>query len=646
MGNLDSALIALLILLATLPYLNTLFNGFVYDDNRQVLDNPYLRSFHYLPKVFGTTVWSFVGAQGVSNYYRPIMTLGYLFCYQVFGPLAYGFHLVNVCLNAGIVCLVFVIARKMFRNRGLAFVAAGLFALHPVHTEAVAWIAAVTTLELTFFYLLTFWLFLNIARPEGKRSAWVELAMVASFALTIFSKEQSLTLPLVVMVYEHFYREDRRQTTWGQKFGRYGVLWLMDIAYIVFRVERLGAFAPQIQLSKLGWYPCVLSAIALIGQYVGKLFWPVELCAYYVFHKGASLWEPRVMAGSAIVLLCGVMVVVLWRRARMATFGFVWFFATLAPVLDLRFLAGNVFAERYLYLPSVGFCWLIGWAGMWLWRDVFRERRHRRRALLAAAGLVAVLFAVRVVTRNRDWHDDRTLYAQTLKVSPNAIHIRENLGVVDWNHGDLAGAAKQWRLSLKINPRDPIALNNLGLIYAKRKQYRQARCYFRQAMLRKPDYTDPHLNLGSMELDRGKFHKAEWQLRAAVALSPLLPSCRNQLGKLYLKQGRLSAAEREFSRSVASAPNFQGYDGLGDVYLKKGDNARAQHNFASAASLNPYDARAYFGLAQVAARQGRRVEALKNYARGFETDPNNPEARIAVKQLRLEAKNGKETQEP
>ena len=381
----DSLLIAALILCAALPYLNTLLNGFVYDDNRQILDNPYLKSFHFLPQVFGTTVWSFVGMQGVSNYYRPMMTLGYALCYHLFGPLAYGFHLVNVCLHVGVVVLVFVVARRLFNNRGVAFLAACLFAVHPIHTEAVAWVAAVTTLDVTFFYLLTFWLFLAMARPQGGISPWVKLAAVVSFALTIFSKEQALTFPLVAMLYEHFFRDDRAETNFWQKARRYGDFWLMDFAYVLFRIEHLGAFAPQIQLSRLGWYPSILSALALVGQYVGKLFWPVELCAYYVFQKGASVFEPQVMAGIAALAACAAIFALLFRRNRMAAFGFVWFFVTLAPVLHIRFLAGNVFAERYLYLPSVGFCWLVGWAGVWLWERLAARRSAWRQALVATA---------------------------------------------------------------------------------------------------------------------------------------------------------------------------------------------------------------------------------------------------------------------
>jgi len=630
----DTLLIGTLILCAALPYLNTLLNGFVYDDNTQVLDNPYLKSFHFLPQVFGTTVWSFVGMQGVSNYYRPMMTLGYALCYHLFGPLAYGFHLVNVCLHVGVVLLVFLVARRLFNNRAVGFLAACLFAVHPIHTEAVAWVAAVTTLDVTFFYLLTFWLLLIMARPKGEVSPWIKLAAVVSFALTIFSKEQSLTFPLLALIYEHFFRGDRAQTTFWQKVRRYGDFWLMDLAYVLFRIEHLGAFAPQIQLARLGWYPSVLSALALVGQYIGKLFWPVQLCAYYVFQKGTSVFEPRVLAGIVVLAACAIVFALLFRRNRTASFGFIWFFVTLAPVLDIRYLAGNVFAERYLYLPSVGFCWLVGWAGVRLWRKLAGCRRVWRYSLVATSCALGLLLAARVVARNRDWRTDVALYSQTLKVSPRATNIRENLGVVDWNHGRIDKAEKQWSIALKLNPNSPITLTNLGLVYAKRKDYQKAEHYFREAMLHKPDYTDPHLNLGGLLMDRGRLKEAEWQLRAAVALSPLIPSCHNKLGKLYLKEGRLSMAAEQFSQSVRAAPNFEGYDGLGDVYLQQRVFSRAEKAYAAASRTNPYDSHAHFGIARIAALRGQRRAALAEYALGFETDPNNQQAKSAVQVLR------------
>ena len=160
---------ALLAACAALPYLNSLFNGFIYDDDTQVVHNPYIRSFGHLKEIFTTHVWSFM-AVAATNYYRPMMTLGYLFCYKLFGLRAYGFHLASIVLHVLVVCLVFVLTERLTGDRVCAFIAGAVFALHPVHTESVDWIAAVTDLELTFFYLLTFGFYLALARPGGSNT--------------------------------------------------------------------------------------------------------------------------------------------------------------------------------------------------------------------------------------------------------------------------------------------------------------------------------------------------------------------------------------------------------------------------------------------------------------------------------------------
>src|SRR5579864_3273116 len=202
----QAVIFLILFLLAFLPYVNTLFNQFVYDDGFQVVGNPYAHSFKYLRQIFTTTVWSFLGAQGVSNYYRPMMTLGYLLTYQVAGLTPFTYHLVNVLLNGIVVWLVFAILRKLSGER-VALIAAGLFALHPIHTEPVAWIAAVTDLELAIFYLATFLLYLKL--PDARNKSLARAAMCGCFILSLLSKEQAMTLPVLAVLFEHFYRDDR-----------------------------------------------------------------------------------------------------------------------------------------------------------------------------------------------------------------------------------------------------------------------------------------------------------------------------------------------------------------------------------------------------------------------------------------------------
>ena len=130
LGWSDGAVVFVLLLVAFLPYANTLTAGFVYDDYPQLVDNPYVHNFRHLREVFATNVWSFQGAQGTTNYYRPLMTLGFLICYTAFGPLPFGFHLFNVALHAAVVCVLFFLTKRLFGSARLAFLAAALFALH------------------------------------------------------------------------------------------------------------------------------------------------------------------------------------------------------------------------------------------------------------------------------------------------------------------------------------------------------------------------------------------------------------------------------------------------------------------------------------------------------------------------------------
>src|SRR5208337_5115061 len=123
----------------------------------------------------------------------------------------------------------------------------------------------------------------------------------------------AMTLPALATVYEHFYREDRSETSFSQKLARYGVLWLVGVAYVLYRIQFLGALAPQEKFRQGTPQQIVLSAIALVAQYVWKLLWPVRLCAFYVFHPSTSPFDPRVLAGLLALLGFAALFFVCWR---------------------------------------------------------------------------------------------------------------------------------------------------------------------------------------------------------------------------------------------------------------------------------------------------------------------------------------------
>lgn len=650
-GHSTAILLLVLGLCAALPYANTLLNGFIYDDLQQLVDNPYVQTFAHTGEIFTTTVWSFQGVQGITNYYRPLMTFAYLIGYQLFGPLAYIYHLMNLLSHVSVVLVLFALTLRMFRDRLLAFLAALLFALHPVHVESVAWIAGLPDLQLAFFFLLAMWLYIGIERLGGPDSWRSQLALAGTFLLALLSKEPAATFPVLAAAYEHCCREDRRETTFLQKLARYRYLWLLLLAYILFRVKVFGAFAPVLQRPNLTWYEAFLSGAALVGQYARDLFWPQPLSSFYVFRKSTSFADPAVLAGLGVLAAGTTLFLILWRRQRNLCFALAWMLLTLAPVLNARWMAANVFAERYLYLPSVAFCWLLaaGWVALWRGAplsetETAREMRGTRPAVrwtLAAVLLgVCALSAVSIVRQNRLWENEVVFFSKILEGSPEAYLVRTSLGTVYWNRGDLAAAEREWQRALRQVSTNAIALQNMGLLRTQQKRYDEAVDYFHKAIRYKPRYAIPHFNLAKLYEELGRDQQAEIEYRVALDLYPLHLDARNHLAQSYHRAGRIAEAEQQFLISVRNRPNDGGYTGLGQIRLARRQYAEAQAAFQQAVELNPFNSDARFGLAEVLTAEGRYAEAMREYEEGLTIDPQNVRAQEAVKQLRAQVPAG------
>jgi tetratricopeptide (TPR) repeat protein len=533
----------------------------------------------------------------------------------------------------GVVLLVFLVTLKMFRSTAVGLVAACIFALHPIHSEAVDWIAAVTELELALFYLLTFWFFLAAARPGGKCSVPLQIAMAASFVLTLLSKEQALTLPVLALVYEHFFRDDCAVTTKIQKLRRYGVLWFLPLVYLALRVRYLGGLAPSLERPEFGTKDLLISALALIGRYCWKLVWPVELCAYYLFPPDVSTLHTKAVWGAAALVICALTFAFLWRSNRQAGFGMVWLLLTLAPVLNVRWMTSNAFAERYLYLASVGFCWMAAWAGVQAWKLLSTRANRWRVALALAAGLIATLWVVRIIARNRDWHDNLTFFTATLKVSPDAYYMHNNLGTEYWQMGNIPAAKKEWITALKLSPKSEFVLHNLGLVAHAEKHYPQARAFFLYALTIRPNYMDAHLDLGKTYDAMGLWDQARAEFIEAEKLSPLSARVHITLSEFYLDRRELRESEAEARRSIEIQPTTQGEWDLGLAKWLQDDRAGAERAFLDALALSLSSSRAHFMLGLFYMDSGRNADSIREYRAGLQLDPGNVDAIANLKKL-------------
>jgi tetratricopeptide (TPR) repeat protein len=632
----DTTLVAVLLLVVFVCYGNILANSFVYDDGQQILRNPYVKSWHFVPQIFGSTVWSFIGQAGTTNYYRPLMTFSYLVLWKIFGPIPFGFHLFSLFMQCVVVVMMFYAGRRLFLDDRIAWFAALLFAVHPIHSEAVAWIAALPDLEAGFLLLLALWL---LAAP-GRKNWKSEFGITLCFCLALLCKEPALMFAPLAVAFEHFAAGDRASTTRPQKMLRYAPLCVAGAAYLLLRVALFGKVAPVLQHPKISWPEAIYSAFALIVKYARLLLWPSRLSAFHPYYASTSLADPLVVGGVLIIISCIVAIILLHKSAPAAAFSILWIGVILAPVLNARWMAANVLTERYLFLPSIGFCWLAAWgvARVWDARSTRSSLRGFNIGRMAVAGLLGALILAGVIAtirRNRVWQTDLVLYTRTLETDPDAHIIRSNLGGVYFALGDLQRARKEFEQALAGKPDNLITMNALGMLYTKQEHYAQANDILRRAMAIKPGWADPHFNLGVLLDAQGNAPQALGEFQKAVQFAPYNSVAHYFYGEALLKAQRYSEAEIELNQTVALAPeaSFDALSKLATLYLETGQTDQAFAVLRRIVAQDPYDSSAHFELGQLLEKHGQKSDALKEYKQGLSMDPANAEAVAAVRRL-------------
>lgn len=623
-----------LFVLACLPYLNTIPNGFVYDDMEQVLGNPFIVSTHYLKQVFTMPVWAFKNLSTGASYIRPLMSLTYMGLHKIYGDVASGYHIFSIVLAAWIACLVYAVTRRWTHDELLSIAAAVIFAMHPIHSEAVAWIGDITDLEVTFFILLAFWCYLG-SETFSPRDWLRRFGGAFFFALALLSKEIAVVLPPVVTVFECFYREDRSITSFRTKMARWGHFWIVLILYFIYRKLVLGSAVTLSARSGYSFAETLASGFQLFTDYLVKLFWPHNLIAFYVFSRPKHLWDFQVICGLLSFVFLVVVAFLVRRSQPLVSFAICWFLAFLALALNVRWLAAAAFAERYLFLPSLGFAWIVAFYFVKLWRRTLAGQFLPKRLVAAAALLVLALCFIRIYVRNRDWHDNEVLYKRTLQLEPNAIFIRINLGDVYWSSGRQDQAIDEWKRAHQESPRliPPLPLINLGMAAVLNRNWEPAEVYLQEALQLSPKESVALLWLARMREAQGRTAEAEEMLLRAQQFAPYDATFYAELGELYFKQNQLTAAAKEFHVAAQQMNDPLYWDRLGSIYLRLGQLQDAEDAYHAALQANPYFSESDVGLGQVYERRGDKVAAREHYTRGLKDNPNNPIALAGLARL-------------
>jgi tetratricopeptide (TPR) repeat protein len=550
----------LLVVLCFAIYANGLSGDFVWDDQVQLYRNTKIRTLDNIPEAFTTSLWSFMYSQdptadnrAFDQYYRPIQTVIYMLVYQLAGLSPFAYHLANLTLHCAATLLVYLLCLKLGLDSLVSLLAGALFAAHPVHTEAVTWIAGVGDLACGTFYLAALLAFLQYLDTRGQK--WLWLSSICLLA-ALFSKEMAATFPLVAFLIAMARQRDWRHFKTAMLTVSPFVV-VMGI-YATLRIMAVGLNVPpamQVSLTAMDW---VTLGIWILGGYLRYAIVPYPL---YIYHLSPLYFGDRIfstLAYAAIIAAIALFLVFFRRRFFNQLLWFAIFFISLLPVLYFKGISGGVFfAERYLYVPSVAMIVIAG----------FSLARLKRRHAILVTGAVAGIFSFLTIQRNRDWHDEESLYARTLQFQPQAANISTSLGEVYLRKGDNAGAQKYFELSLQhiadsrfiqSSYESYRIYHGLGLAAARQSKPAEAVAHLQKALEIYPQGDGAYTTLGGVFVSQGWNHAdAMTLLEKAIKLNPVNDLARDYMGVALMNQGQVEPAIRYFREALEINPELE-----------------------------------------------------------------------------------------
>jgi protein O-mannosyl-transferase len=544
----------------------SLFCGFIRDDHQQIVDNPQVHSWHYLPQILTSHLWSHV-AGNQAFFYRPLFSLWMLVIYTLGGLDAWFWHLSSILLHVACTCLVYFAGRRLLGSEVGASVAAALFAVHPIHVDAVSWVSASN--EVLFSGLiLSAVMALAVPNPGGWGAlGWVETRLAASetgrarslprigrrqvllsaalYFAALFAKETGITLSLLLIPLAWVWLKSE------VKHPRERIL-LATVPFAAATVIYLLARWSALHGSGIGqgehsWREVVFSSPSTLLFYLGKLALPVGLSGGYVNAIYSAPTLAFWLALGAALAGIGLMTFLALRQNPVFGISAALILLPLLPALAAMrvYPQGDMVHDRYLYLSSAGFCLLIA---LLVQRAVQSARARTAAMCVLAIGLG--VFAILTFRQQRFYHDDFSFVQREIEVNPRNAFAYAMLGnlYMDEHQADLG--LQNLRKAHDLAPGEPkVSLFLARALFAEQK-YDEAEALLASLLLQEDLDTNRkngiRVSLANVEMSLKKLDSAETLLREVERSDPNLPELHWALGSLYLRQGNIPQAQAQF----------------------------------------------------------------------------------------------------
>jgi tetratricopeptide (TPR) repeat protein len=595
-------------------YVQSIQNNFALDDNAVIQENSITtQGLSGIPTILRTDYW-YGSGHNISRgpVYRPTSLVIFATIWQFSPGNPHVYHFINVLLFTATCLLLFLVLCELFKTQNLIlpFVCSILYAAHPIHTEVVDNIKSMDEILCFLFGLIAIKLLLKYISSQSKLSY---ILGGVSFLLSLLSKETGITFLVIIPMTMFFFTDaplNKIFIVFLQLLVLTGI-WLLGRMVVFKDLPENSATTSAILNNTLNAAPDKMSRYAttfyILLRYVRLLVFPYPLSYDYSFAQiqVRTPADPAALFGIFLTLGAGIYSIINFSKKNIVAFGILIFLIALAPVSNLFFLTAATMAERFLYIPSLGFCLILSYFLIRITKTENTKTRVKNlieflnvnRVLFFIVVGICALYSYQTASRNKDWKDNLTLFSHDVKISSNSARTNQNLGSAlmlsvmkspdKLNQLDTFNLAeKYFKRALEIYPDFYPPLSHLGVIYIFENKIDSAYTYLKKGIEIMPDDVDLNFNLGLALFHLKKNDEAIKVLNHTIQLSPKHENAYYNLAALYQNSGDYDKALVNYSKVIELDPgNANAYYYSGVILKSRGDSVRAKEFILKAQSL-------------------------------------------------------------
>lgn len=625
---------------------------FVFDDYGIIVNNNKIRNLDNFLK------WNIIFSS------RPLVDLSFALNYY-FGQLnTFGYHLINIIIHIINGILVYFLSQKIFYytfninpiNQGntkknnshinilhLSFITALIFLIHPLQTQAVSYVVQRYTSMAAFFYLLSIFIFIIIREKQLSDNLHTFINFNKYFFLYILliflafagflSKQNVASLPFMILFVEFIFF-DRDWKSWKRKLTWIIPLLLIICCLIIYiglykgQAVDFGQLLEDISLKareteKVGRIDYLITQFSVLVKYIRMFMAPYGLNLDHLYGTTRDLFNIRTMASIFFLLALFLIAIYSYKKRPVVCFGIVWFFITISVESSI-FPINDALVEHRMYLPSFGFCIITSW----LIHSLLKKFIYIKIFVV-----ISIIIGISLATyqRNQVWSDPVLLWSDSVKKNPNNYRAFNNLGEVYLDRKMYDKAEELLKRSISLKEIVPLTHLNLGLAYAHQDKFEKAKKQFQTALALKPGYAKAHFNLASIYQMEGQLSEAKKHLLKAVTNNPSWTKARFKLGEIADKLDDNQLAARQYEKLLSQQPEMVSLlHKLVDIYIELGQFEKSKKYITRILDLNHDSSQAHTDMGFVLMKTGDKDKALKHLNRAIELDPENHRAKSII----------------